>query len=133
MSATRTDVLAENLLRFFVCLSDRTFAFIFSRFLTSSIILAITAFFTPGFEIASLWTLFLAAVVLALMDYLFNLILGVDATPFGRGIVGFIVSVVVLYATQFFVAGYSISWVSAIVGALIYGIIAAMIPGKQSM
>ncbi len=104
-----------------------------SRFITSAIILAITAFFTPGFEIASLWTLFLAAAVLAIMDYLFNLVLGIDASPFGRGIVGFIVSVVVLYATQFFVAGYSIGWVSAIVGALVYGIIAAMIPGKQSM
>ena len=104
-----------------------------SRFITSAIILAITAFFTPGFEIASLWTLFLAAAVLAIMDYLFNLVLGVDASPFGRGMVGFIISVVVLYATQFFVAGYSISWVSAIVGALVYGIIAAMIPGKQSM
>lgn len=104
-----------------------------SRFITSAIILAITAFFTPGFEIASLWTLFLAAAVLAIMDYLFNLVLGVDASPFGRGMVGFVVSVVVLYATQFFVAGYSISWISAIVGALVYGIIAAMIPGKQSM
>ena len=104
-----------------------------SRFITSSIILAITAFFTPGFEIASLWTLFLAAAVLAIMDYLFNLVLGVDASPFGRGLVGFVVSVVVLYATQFFVAGYSISWISAIVGALVYGIIAGMIPGKQSM
>lgn len=104
-----------------------------SRFITSAIILAITAFFTPGFEIASLWTLFLAAAVLAIMDYLFNLVLGVDASPFGRGIIGFVVSVVVLYATQFFVAGYSIGWVSAIVGALVYGIIAAMIPGKQSM
>ena len=104
-----------------------------SRFITSAIILAITAFFTPGFEIASLWTLFLAAAVLAIMDYLFNLVFGVDASPFGRGMVGFIVSVVVLYATQFFVAGYSISWISAIVGALVYGIIAAMIPGKQSM
>ena len=105
----------------------------FSRFISSSIILAVTAFFTPGFEIASLWTLLLAAVVLAIMDYLFNMLLGVNATPFGRGIIGFVVSVVVLYATQFFVAGYSISMMSAIIGAVIYGIIAAMIPGTQSM
>ena len=105
----------------------------FSRFISSSIILAVTAFFTPGFEIASLWTLLLAAVVLAVMDYLFNMLLGVNATPFGRGIIGFVVSVVVLYATQFFVAGYSISMMSAIIGAIIYGIIAAMIPGTQTM
>ena len=106
---------------------------ILARFITSAIVLAITAFFTPGFEIASFWTLILAAVVLTIMDYLVNMIIGVDATPFGRGIIGFIVSVVILYATQFFVAGYSISWISAIVGALIYGIVASMIPGKQTM
>ena len=105
----------------------------FSRFISSSIILAVTAFFTPGFEIASLWTLLLAAVVLAVMDYLFNMLLGVNATPFGRGIIGFVVSVVVLYATQFFVAGYTISMLSAVVGAAIYGIIAAIIPGTQTM
>lgn len=104
-----------------------------SRFISSSIILAVTAFFTPGFEIASLWTLLLAAVVLAIMDYLFNMLLGVNATPFGRGIIGFVVSVVVLYATQFFVAGYTISMLSAVVGAAIYGIIAAIVPGTQPM
>lgn len=103
------------------------------RFITSAIVLAITAFFTPGFEISSFWTLAIAAVVLAVLDYLVNAIMGVNATPFGRGIIGFIVSVVVLYATQFFVSGYSISWVSAIIGAIIYGIVASIIPGKQTM
>ena len=103
------------------------------RFVTSAIVLAVTAFFTPGFEIESFWTLALAAVVLAVLDYLVNAIIGVNASPFGRGIIGFIVSVVVLYATQFFVSGYSISWISAIIGAVIYGIIASIIPGKQSL
>ena len=103
------------------------------RFVTSAIVLAVTAFFTPGFEIASLWTLALAAVVLSVLDYLVNAIIGVNASPFGRGIIGFIVSVVVLYATQFFVSGYSISWISAIIGAVIYGIVASIIPGKQSL
>ncbi len=106
---------------------------IIARFITSAIVLGITAFFTPGFEISSFWTLVLSAVVLTIMDYLINMVLGVDASPFGRGIIGFAVSVVILYATQFFVSGYSISWISAIVGALIYGIVASMVPGKQAM
>lgn len=106
---------------------------IIARFITSAIVLGITAFFTPGFEISSFWTLVLSAVVLTIMDYLINMVLGVDASPFGRGIIGFAVSVVILYATQFFVSGYSISWISAIIGALIYGIVASMVPGKQSM
>ena len=46
---------------------------------------------------------------------------------------GFVLSVVVLYVTQYFVAGYSISWMSAIIGALIYGIIDYFIPGEQDM
>ena len=106
---------------------------IFSIFITSAIVLAITSFFTPGFEIASFWTLIIAAIVLTIMDYLVNMIIGVEATPFGRGIIGFIVSVIILYATQFFVSGYSISWISAIIGALIYGIVASIVPGKQAM
>lgn len=105
---------------------------VFVRFITSAIVLAITAFFTPGFEIASLWTLAIAAVVLATLDYLVNSIIGINASAFGRGIIGFIVSAVILYATQFFVSGYTISWISAIIGAVIYGIVASIIPGKQT-
>ena len=104
---------------------------IVARFFTSAIVLAITAFFTPGFQISSIWTLAVAAIVLTAMDYLINMVIGVDAGPFGRGITGFILAVVILYATQFFVTGYSISWISAIIGAIIYGIVASFIPGKQ--
>lgn len=105
---------------------------VFVRFITSAIVLAITAFFTPGFEIASLWTLAIAAVVLATLDYLINSIIGINASALGRGIIGFIISAVILYATQFFVSGYTISWISAIIGAVIYGIVASIIPGKQT-
>ena len=104
-----------------------------ARFVTSAIILAITAFFTPGFEISSFWTLVLAAVVLTVMDYLIIKFTGLHAMAFGKGFVGFVLAVVVLYATQFFVAGYSISWMAAIIGALIYGVIDYIIPGEQGM
>lgn len=113
--------------------SQMTAGSIIARFITSAIVLAITAFFTPGFEISSFWTLVLAAVVLTIMDYLINMVIGIDASPFGRGIIGFVVSATILYATQFFVSGYSISWISAIVGALIYGIVASIVPGKQNL
>ena len=113
--------------------NSMTMGGIIVRFITSAIVLAITAFFTPGFEISSFWTLSIAAVVLSVLDYLINAIIGINATPFGRGIIGFIVSVIILYATQFFVSGYSISWISAIIGAVIYGIVASIVPGKQTM
>lgn len=106
---------------------------ILGRMITAAIVLAITAFFTPGFAINNIWTLAIAAVVLTVLDYLIIKFTGLHASPFGKGFVGFILSAVVLYVTQYFVAGYSISWMAAIIGALIYGIVDYLIPGNQEM
>ena len=106
---------------------------IIGRFITASIVLAITAFFTPNFSINNIWSLAIAAVVLTVLDYLIIKFTGLNATPFGKGFVGFILSAVVLYVTQFFVAGYSISWLAAIIGALIYGVVDYLIPGSSEM
>ena len=110
-----------------------TFGQIVGRLVTAAIVLAITAFFTPGFTINNIWSLAIAAIVLTLIDYLIVKFTGLDATPFGKGFVGFILAVVTLYVTQYFVAGYSISWIAAIVGAVIYGIVDYIIPGEQKM
>lgn len=103
------------------------------RFVAAAVVLAITAFFTPGFSINNFWSLALAAIVLTVIDYLIVKFTGLQATPFGKGFVGFVLAAVVLYVTQYFVAGYSISWMAAIIGAIIYGIVDYFIPGEQSM
>ena len=71
--------------------------------------------------------------MLTAMDYLIVKFTGLQAMAFGKGFVGFVLAVVILYATQFFVAGYSISWMSAIIGALIYGVIDYIMPGENGM
>lgn len=106
---------------------------IIGRFIAATIVLAITAFFTPGFNISNIWSLALAAIVLTAMDYLIVKFTGLHASPFGKGFVGFVLAVITLYVTQYFVAGYSISWLAAIIGALIYGVIDYIIPGEQKM
>ena len=106
---------------------------IVGRFIASAIVLAITAFFTPGFSINNFWTLAIAAIVLSVMDYLIMKFTGLHATPFGKWFLGFVLAAVTLYVTHFFVAGYSISWMAAIIGALIYGVIDYFIPGNQGM
>lgn len=106
---------------------------IVGRLVGAAIVLAITAFFTPGFTINNFWALAIAAVMLTVIDYLIIKFTGLHATPFGKGFVGFALAAVVLYATQFFVAGYTISWMAAIIGALIYGVIDYFIPGNQNM
>ena len=106
---------------------------IVGRLITAAIVLAITAFFTPNFSINNIWSLAIAAVVLTVMDYLIVKFTGLHASPFGKGFVGFALAAITLYFTQFFVAGYSISWMAAIIGALIYGVVDYFIPGNQQM
>ena len=106
---------------------------ILGRFIASAVVLAITAFFTPGFSINNIWTLAIAAIVLTVADYLIMKFTGLQASPFGKGFVGFALAAIILYLTQFFVAGYSISWMAAIIGALIYGVVDYFIPGNQSL
>ena len=106
---------------------------IVGRFIASAIVLAITAFFTPGFSINNIWTLALAAVVLTAMDYLIVKFTGLHASAFGKGFVGFALAAVILYLTQYLVAGYTISWIAAIIGAFIYGVVDYFIPGNQAL
>ena len=106
---------------------------IVGRFIAAAVVLAITAFFTPGFTIDNIWALAIAAVVLTVLDYLVAKFTGIEASPFGKGFVGFALAAITLYVTQFFVAGYSISWMAAIIGALIYGVVDYFLPGTQKM
>lgn len=100
------------------------------RVLITSIVVAIAAYFTPGFTIDSLWSLLLAAVVIGVLDYLIQRFTGINASPFGRGISGFLVAAIILYVTKFIVPGFNISIWGAIIGALVIGIVDAIMPGR---
>ena len=106
---------------------------IIGRLVAAAVVLAITAFFTPGFAINNIWSLAIAAVVLTVLDYLIVKFTGLHASPFGKGFIGFALAAIILYVTQFFVVGYTISWMSAIIGALIYGVVDYFLPGNQQM
>ena len=82
---------------------------IITRFIVAAIVLMITAWLTPGFSRMGFGTALIAALVIAAMDWIIQRVFKIDASPFGRGIVGFIVSAVIIYLTQFLVPGMSIS------------------------
>ena len=103
---------------------------VITRFIAAAIVLGITAFFTPGFTINNILTLIVATLVLTVIDYLITKITGLNVSSFGKGFVGFVLAAITLYVTQYFVAGYSISWMAAIVGALIYGVVDFFLPGE---
>lgn len=113
---------------------DRDEGFDISRMLLrvviTSVVIAIAAFFSPGFSVDGIGSLLLAAIVIGVLDHLVQKFTGVDASPFGRGIVGFLVAAIILYVTKFLVAGFHINMVGAIIGALVIGVIDAIIPGR---
>ncbi|MDY6012097.1 phage holin family protein [Clostridium sp.] len=100
------------------------------RIVLFAIILGLTSFFTPGFNINGLWSFLLAAVIISVLDYLVERFMGVDASPFGKGIKGFIIAAIIIYLTQFLVPGMNTSIIGALIAALIIGILDAIIPGR---
>lgn len=101
-----------------------------TRILVSAVVLAVVAFLTPGFTIAGIWPLLVAAVVIGCIDYLIERFTGFDASPFGRGITGFLVSAAIIYAAGYFVRGVQVGIVSALIAAAIIGVINMLLPGR---
>lgn len=100
------------------------------RLLLTALVLAVTSFLTPGFSIVGLWSMILAAVVITIVDAIVESFLKVDASPLGKGFKGFVIAAIIIYATQFVVPNMNVSWLGAILAALVVGIIDALLPGR---
>lgn len=100
------------------------------RLVLFSLILAVTSYLTPGFSINGLWSFLLAAVVITVSDYIIEMFMGIDASPIGKGIKGFIVAALILYLAQYIVPDMSVSIVGSLLASLVIGIIDAILPGR---
>jgi len=98
------------------------------RFVIAAVVLMITSFLTPGFEGMGFGTAILAALVIAGLSYLLQSVFKLEATPFGRGITGFLLTALIIYLAQFVVPGMQINMIGALIAALIIGIVDALIP-----
>lgn len=97
------------------------------RLVLVAVVLGLTSFFTPGFSIRGIWSYLIAAVVITVLDYLIELFMKVDASPFGKGIKGFAVAAIIIYLTQFFVPNMNVSIIGAILASVVIGIIDAVL------
>ncbi|WEK55203.1 MAG: phage holin family protein [Candidatus Cohnella colombiensis] len=98
------------------------------RFVVSAIVLMVVSWLVPQFSVGGFWSALFLAVVIALLGWVIEGIFGKRVTPFGRGIVGFIASVIVIWLAQFIVGHVSVTWIGAILAALVVGIIDLFIP-----
>ena len=110
--------------------SGSNFFQIIARLSFASVIITITAFFTPGFDTNNIVTIIIATIFLSTMDYLITKFIKISSSTFIKGFIGFILATITLYLIQYLIAGYFISWLSAIIGAFIYGFIDYLLPEK---
>jgi len=98
------------------------------RFIVSALVLLVVGWIVPQFSIGGFGSALLLAIVIALLGWAIEGIFGKKVTPFGRGIVGFITSALVIWLAQFIVSGVSVSMIGALLAALVIGIIDLFIP-----
>ncbi|NLP36536.1 MAG: phage holin family protein [Firmicutes bacterium] len=98
------------------------------RFIVSAIVLMLVSFLLPGFASMGFVVSLIAAVVIALLGFIVESVLGESISPRNRGIVGFIVSAIVIYVAQWLVPGMSVTILGAALAALVIGIIDAFVP-----
>jgi len=85
-------------------------------------------FLVPGFGPIGFVNALIAAVVISVLGYLAESIMGKNVSPQGRGIVGFITSAVVIYLAQFLVPALDVSILGALIAAFVIGIIDIFVP-----
>jgi putative membrane protein len=98
------------------------------RFIVSALVLLVVSWIVPGFHVGGFWSAVFLALVIAVAAWVIEGIFGKRITPFGRGIVGFLISALVIWLAQFIVTGVSTSMIGAILAALVIGIIDLFIP-----
>lgn len=98
------------------------------RFIISAIVLLVLGYLLPGFTMVGFWNALLAAVVIAVLGFIVEAVFGDAISPQRRGFVGFVISALVIYFSQFLIQGFQVSALGAILGALAIGIIDAFVP-----
>lgn len=98
------------------------------RFIVSAIVLMVVSRITPGFKGLTFTSALLAAIAIAIIGFLLEMLFGKKISPYGRGAVGFIVSAAIFYLIQFIIPGMRINVIGALIAAFIVGIIDAFVP-----
>jgi putative membrane protein len=98
------------------------------RFVISAIVLLIVGWIVPNFSVGGFWSALFLAIVIAVIGWIIERIFGKNVSPFGRGIVGFLTSALVIWLAQFIVGGVHVTLIGAIVAALVIGIIDLFVP-----
>lgn len=100
------------------------------RFVVSALVLIVVSWLSPGFVIQGGFIgALVAAVVIAVLGYIAEALLGERISPQSRGLVGFITAAVVIYLAQFIIPNLlSVNIIGALISAFVIGLIDAFVP-----
>ncbi|MDD4569857.1 MAG: phage holin family protein [Tepidanaerobacteraceae bacterium] len=98
------------------------------RFIVSALVLMLVSFVLPGFNVAGFTGALIAAIVIAILGFIAESLLGNKISPQNRGIVGFVTAAVVIYFAQFLVPAMNVTWWGAILASAVIGVIDAFVP-----
>lgn len=99
------------------------------RFVVSALVLLVVSWLLPGISVAGFTGAIIAAVVIALLGWVMEKLLGKNVTPSSRGFIGFISAAVVIYLAQYIVPNsISVSVIGALLASLVIGLVDAFIP-----
>jgi len=100
------------------------------RFIVSAFVLLAVGALVPGIVVAGFTNALIAAIVIAILGYIIEEIAGEEVSPQGRGLIGFLTAAVVIYATQYLVAGMEVSLIGAALAAVVIGVVDIFVPTK---
>ncbi len=98
------------------------------RFVVAALVLMLLGYVVPGFSPLTFWDALVAAAVIGVAGYLLEALFGRGVSPYGRGIVGFLVSAAVIWLVQFVVPTMHVTVVAALIAALIIGLVDLFVP-----
>ena len=98
------------------------------RFVVSALVLMLVGWIVPQFTVGGFWSALFLALFISVLGWIVEGLFGKNITPFGRGIVGFLVSALIIWVSQFIVGEVEVTWLGAILAALVIGIIDLFIP-----
>ncbi len=98
------------------------------RFVVSALVLMFIGLIVPGFSTLSFVNALIAAAVITGLGYIIEAAVGRNVSPFGRGVVGFLVSAAVIYVSQYVVPAMRVTVLGALIAAFIIGLVDTFIP-----
>lgn len=99
------------------------------RFIVSALVLLVVSWLVPGISVSGFTGALIAAVVIAVLGWIAEQLLGKKATPQARGLVGFISAAVVIYLSQYIVPGsIQVNIIGALLASLVIGLVDAFVP-----